>query len=438
MRAGLASSLIGGDGDDTLIGGPGPDHFFGDGGRNELRPTASDDVIDFSDLPPGRFESEPTQNFGLGIDYASGSVVIILDAAQPFRILAHRETISWRLIHKAAQDEVTVDGGSGNDTLNIFDYFTYDQDGETDRDIDLVGGSGNDRFYIDGDAPSGTRVFGGAGDDYVLESNVDLMEDGAIDGGSGRDTVDMSAYYPETESPPVILARILESGAATEVIYAPFFDYNYRLEGNDLDNEIYAPGRATVLGMGGDDLIAVSDHTGCVLNGGKGNDTLISGRDTIDTPQAGDTLIGGPGDDTADYSRSLNMDYGPGDTQSPAFILIPISRPSVSRSTTNPMTAPPARTITWKATSKISSADRVTIIFKAIRPPIHSSATPAMTRSGEARATIRSTAGWDTISFSDKTATMICSPKTVKSILWTVGQALTWPHMTRDRALLTR
>ena len=34
--AGLASSLIGGDGDDTLIGGPGPDHFFGDGGRNEL------------------------------------------------------------------------------------------------------------------------------------------------------------------------------------------------------------------------------------------------------------------------------------------------------------------------------------------------------------------------------------------------------------------
>ena len=123
----------------------------------------------------------------------------------------------------------------------------------------------------------------------------------------------------------MIPPRILESGAATEVIYAPFFDYNYRLEGNDWDNEIYAPGRATVLGMGGDDLIAVSDHTGCVLNGGKGNDTLISGRDTIDTPQAGDTLIGGPGDDTADYSRSLNMDYGAVTRSRLSFILIPIS-----------------------------------------------------------------------------------------------------------------
>lgn len=77
--------------------------------------------------------------------------------------------------------------------------------------------------------------------------------------------------------------------------------------------------RINIVCDAGDDRVTVSNKVKvvCVIGGGAGNDTLISGGghdslggaegdDVLDGGPGGDSIVGGPGFDTADYSNRTN------------------------------------------------------------------------------------------------------------------------------------
>ncbi|HEX3357691.1 MAG TPA: calcium-binding protein [Tepidisphaeraceae bacterium] len=314
MRAALPSTLVGGSGDDTLIGGPSADDLRGGSGGNTIYPNTSNDIVDFSDQPPVTLISAQADSPALVLynpSKASQGVSII--SSVPFRILGTSGNDSIRIdSEELAYPNVTIDGGGGNDSIFIDRYST---DESEDQPIVAAGGAGDDTIRIDSDAPASTSVQGGSGNDLIQIGKMELAADpNAINGGAGQDTMDLSALDIDSVAQkiyrmgPGVETFIGSSGNGESSGDPP--DSDYTVIGNDLNNQIFVPNQVTVQGMGGDDLIACEDRDGCVLSGGNGNDTLISGRaSTFIGPQTGNTLIGDEGKDTADYSRQLVLKY---------------------------------------------------------------------------------------------------------------------------------
>jgi Ca2+-binding RTX toxin-like protein len=327
MRAALPSTLVGGGGNDTLIGGPDADDMRGGAGGNEIHPNTSNDIVDFSDQPPVTLLSSQSNSFALDLynpSKPSDGVSII--SSVPFRILGTSGNDNIRIDSETlAYPNVTIDGGNGDDAIFI-DKYVDNQN--TDQPIIAAGGAGNDTIRIDSDAPASTSVFGGSGDDLIQIGKMELAADpNAINGGAGQDTMDLSAFDIDSVAQGTyrmgvgVETFIGSSGNGGSEGDPP--DSNYLVIGNELNNQIFVTNQATVQGMGGNDLIACEDRDGCVLSGGDGNDTLVSGRaSTFLGPQTGNILIGGAGQDTADYSRQLVLNY---DFNNYAFVSLAFS-----------------------------------------------------------------------------------------------------------------
>ncbi len=125
----------------------------------------------------------------------------------------------------------------------------------TDQPIIAAGGAGNDTIRIDSDAPASTSVFGGSGDDLIQIGKMELAADpDAINGGAGQDTMDLSALDIDSVAQstyrmgPGVEPFIGSSGPSGDDGDPP--DSNYTVIGNDLNNQIFVPNQATVLGMG--------------------------------------------------------------------------------------------------------------------------------------------------------------------------------------------
>jgi Ca2+-binding RTX toxin-like protein len=187
---------------------------------------------------------------------------------------------------------VTVTGSSGSDVLNTtFLDVPVTLDGGSGNDT-LIGGGAGDR--LDGDAGTDTLVGLGGNDNMTGDSENDHLVGGpgadVLDGGTGFDTAD---YSGATGPLSVDLDGNADDGTAGE---------GDRVEA-DVDR---------VLGGPSDDRIAAisGDHT---LVGGAGNDTLAggSGRDRLEGDagddrlnggNGSDVMDGGDGNDTADYA----------------------------------------------------------------------------------------------------------------------------------------
>jgi Ca2+-binding RTX toxin-like protein len=164
----------------------------------------------------------------------------------------------------------TIFGGDGNDTLI----------GGGGRDS-LNGGNGDDHITADGD---GGLYLGEAGDDVMIGANGN---NGTMDGGSGIDTLDLSATT-------VGRTVNLLSGGAPGAERLIGFEIVRLGSGND--NASGGSGNETFYGGGGNDTL--EGRAGVdALYGGDGNDTIAYWAGFGEDAPAGEVIDGGAGFD---------------------------------------------------------------------------------------------------------------------------------------------
>jgi hypothetical protein len=162
-------------------------------------------------------------------------------------------------------------------------------------------GAGDDIFSAGGNAAvggvfvnaTGVAVFGGAGNDTLVEGAVPTAKE-TFSGGSGIDTVDYSAR-PNTNPVSVIIdaAGVMTSGDTPTTPGDPTAGAT---EGDIILDADVIKGSA-----GADFLMGGAAGVSVTLNGGPGNDTFCEGA----ALNSADTLVGGGGVDTVDYSKRV-------------------------------------------------------------------------------------------------------------------------------------
>lgn len=173
-----------------------------------------------------------------------------------------------RLDGSAQTHSLIIDGGAGNDTVI----------GGLANDI-LSGGSGSD------------TISAGAGDDIVYADREDHISN--LSGGTGYDQLVMAAD-----------ARLSTSdidASGFEAVFASDQSDYIRATNDTVDHQFLGnKGNDTLLGAGGDDLLAGGEGADN-LTGGYGDDVLIGGTEN-------DYLRGGDGDDTYVFNRGDGRD----------------------------------------------------------------------------------------------------------------------------------
>jgi Ca2+-binding RTX toxin-like protein len=193
----------------------------------------------------------------------------------------------------------TLDGKAGNDTI-------MGGDGADE----IIGGSGNDFLYgnegndtiTDGDGVD--LADGGEGDDTFVVSGV-LATGERIQGGNGTDTLELSGNATLTA------AAILSSIEAID------------FGGNDLTiattdtldfSSMTRTGGGTLVGDGSSNSI-IGTNQGDIFRGGPGNDSLNGGGGddlflVAGGELNGDTLIGGDGSDSIQFTAAVDLTAG--------------------------------------------------------------------------------------------------------------------------------
>lgn len=212
--------VYGGSGNDEIYGQAGNDHLYGDEGKDTIRGGAGNDTI-YGGSDGGHIHGDEGNDhlYGYGQSASGTSNYIFGGAGNDF------------LVGGLSKD--TLDGGSGNDTIRL------SAGGDENR-----GREGNDTFFLHRD-----DVWSARGEEF------------RIDGGDGRDTLDLR-WMSE--------------------------DYEVRwLKVRDVEVMYLGSGNDTVSNIGAE-----------WLDLGAGNDTVLADEG----PKA--VMLGGTGMDTIDYNHS--------------------------------------------------------------------------------------------------------------------------------------
>ncbi|MEZ6032938.1 MAG: Calx-beta domain-containing protein [Planctomycetaceae bacterium] len=175
-------TLYGNGGDDVISGNGGMDNLNGGLGADSLDGGADDDALVIDDLDIG-------VTGGLGYDRVTlggttaGGVTLNLNAGQIEYVWATASTFNNVFNAAGASWDVTVYGGSGNDTITGGDG-NDKLYGRAGNDT-LSGNGGNDKLYGDQGADA---LDGGADDDILTIDNDDI----SVIGGFGYDRVSVS------------------------------------------------------------------------------------------------------------------------------------------------------------------------------------------------------------------------------------------------------
>ena len=321
--------VLGGAGEDTLWGGAGDDTVYGGGGADTIEGGAGADMlyggsrdaqgmhvadnaddgsiprvvdtdmdgepdapnpdgntvsyagsdaavtIDLRDADPGTPGTQMTASGG----HAAGDV---LQDFQSIRGSAHGDRLTGddnaNKIRGHAGDDVIRGGGSPSTTMFEFpdDLETVDPDPVmvtvSTEDV-LWGGAGNDD--IDGqDGPD--DIIGGPGDDVLMGG----PGDDTLEGGAGTDTIDGG------DDNDTLSFRNSAAGVTVD-LSVEADDDGYQLLGGDR-----VRGAENVMGSPHDDMLTVKTGGWTMIQGGAGDDTIVSDGSVVNT------LVGGPGDDT--------------------------------------------------------------------------------------------------------------------------------------------
>jgi Ca2+-binding RTX toxin-like protein len=219
---------------------------------------------------------------GTTITYAHGTAntLVVKGTPQIDNFAAGATGISLTNGAKTPTKDITVAGAVG---VTAYNFFL---------------GAGDDIFTSSGNAAvvgvfgHPVAIYGGAGNDTLVEGIVSTPTE-TFSGGPGTDTVD---YTLRPANKPVSVAidpaGLITSGDAATTPGDPTAGAT---EGDIiLDAEV-------IKGGAGDDFLMGGIAGSVTLNGGLGNDTFCQGDDTY--KNGTDTLVGGGGTDTVDYSK---------------------------------------------------------------------------------------------------------------------------------------
>ncbi|MEP2530005.1 M10 family metallopeptidase C-terminal domain-containing protein, partial [Shimia sp.] len=275
-------SLYGYGGNDTLIGDGGTDYMSGSSGNDSLSGGSSADSLYGS-------SGNDTLDGGSGSDYLSaGSDNDLLLGDSGTDTLygstgndTLRGGFSTDSVNAGAGDDLiqvldgefydSVDGGSGNDTL---DHSDHTQSGDI---FDFEGGTISG--YGGGSVTGIEHYRDGSGGNTIIWTSI---SNGTVDAGGGNDTVHSGNYSSET----------LNGGAGIDTLNTSAFGGNYVVNlATGLTNftgESFINFENLISGDGDDLLTGTSGNNS--IEGGLGDDTIDGGNGT-------DTLRGDGGND---------------------------------------------------------------------------------------------------------------------------------------------
>ncbi|SFD17268.1 type I secretion C-terminal target domain (VC_A0849 subclass) [Massilia yuzhufengensis] len=222
-------------------------------------------VVQLAGVQPSQLGAS---NFTGGFDPAGSTTGLDLSGTGAGDILVGGQ-MNDRLVGNGGDDILNgmggndrLEGGDGNDSL----------EGGEGNDI-LLGGDGDDMLF-DTSTEGNNELYGGAGND-VLEARS--TGNNLLDGGAGNDRLlgYNTGDFPSTGK--------------------------YTLRGGEGNDYLAAYRGATLEGGAGDDTLVSLDGAGW-LDGGDGNDLLVANDD------AGDTLNGGAGVDQVRFAQA-STDY---------------------------------------------------------------------------------------------------------------------------------
>lgn len=246
-------------GDDWFVGGAERVMLYGNGGDDVLIGGDGDDVLigrQNADILIGGAGNDDIYMDGLDISVEGGAGIDRLFVQASLAVEIDMEATGFEIVYGNRGDDI-FHGSQQNDKI-------YGGDGD---DL-LIGNGGDDRLFGEaGDdvligRQNGDSLSGGAGDDLLYMDGLDV----AIDGGTGTDTLNVQAALP---------VDIDMAASSIEIAY-----------GNNGDDRFDASGMT---------------DTGVVINGGGGDDELISSA-------GDDVLIGGTGDDIFVFRHSWGQD----------------------------------------------------------------------------------------------------------------------------------
>jgi Ca2+-binding RTX toxin-like protein len=315
--------LRGGQGDDYLLGGYVSDPLKTGAGDNQLFGEVGNDTLvggDGRDLLDGGAGNDSLYDYGG--ESTNGSYV---SGANIFAGGAGDDSISAKIF------DASVDGGDGDDLLNIYRPGDLFQDAQVLQSV--TGGAGDDRFVL-GDFNATDRLVldGGSGaNSLTLRSwrlpEIWLNQDHA---GPGVVALNISTVTYDNSSTRVHGGDVAETynaysfsdwidaGGGNDTIVA---DQELYLSGsNGVPTQVLPQGKDTVFGGLGDDTISGMGEED-FLRGGDGDDSLSGGmafddlhgnvgNDTVAGGKGWDWVVGGQGDDMLFGDEGHDLVYG--------------------------------------------------------------------------------------------------------------------------------
>ena len=258
--------LDGGLGDDTLAGGTGDDRYVFNAGWG------SDNVI----------EADAEGNDTLDFSAISAALTITLDA------LTVTDGSNW-VSHSGAGIE-NIQSGSGNDLFNI----------NSNRAISLYGGAGNDTYVFSDGVTLNGSIDGQSGSDWLDFSafttarNVVLTGLGSVDGFNGLEA-SLTGSFANIDT-------ITATSSHQDTFTGANLDANFAINGNVIytstGHTLTANAFETLNGGAGSDTFDVSGAQTYNLNGGAGDDVFRLENDATLTG----TIDGQSGSNTLDFS----------------------------------------------------------------------------------------------------------------------------------------
>lgn len=306
---GVPATIVGTDGNDDLVGTDGPDVIASFGGNDVVHPGDGDDLTcagpgddvvsdragddkingeEGSDQLGGGFgddrllggAGDDRFDFGDAQSDRGNDVMVGNEGNDTFS----RESGDDVGYGGAGADWWTSDMGGGSQSF----YGGPDDDGVRinieGRDfpenpapytVHVSGGLGDDQIGVFNIIPTGTRLFGGPGDDSIEDADADGRD--LLRGGPGNDTLRVQS--PDPDIPTAGKDYRLNGGRGSDfIVGSPRRDF---IRGG--------PAGDTLEGRAGNDVIRGRGGAD-TLRGNRGADTLRGGRDR-------DTNLGGPGSD---------------------------------------------------------------------------------------------------------------------------------------------
>jgi len=324
-----ADTLVGGSGADTLIGGDGADSLYGGDGADSLNGGLGNDTFYFATV------AEMTGD--AAIVGGGGTDTIKFDPAATHTVtdanFANVSAVSTLTLGDTGNDQVTlgtgavaagivtVNLGSGNDTLTVSDGVAFTVNGGAGTDYVVLGSGGATITAINVESiTTGGGTF--TANDTITFAASHTADVSAISTGPGNDSVtfgstgaaainvtqmDLGTGTADTvvitSTAGIVISSILGAESVTGGSGVDRLTIGSQAAGVYIDG---GDGADTITGGSGADTIMGGTGTGAdYLDGGAG-----TGADYIDGGDGADTLVGGSGADTLIGGDGADSLYG--------------------------------------------------------------------------------------------------------------------------------